>query len=298
MSDMRGLLPLGLLVLVAGCAASDAAPSAPASVADTAVPQLAVADAPKVAAAATRPATPALKAFVMHLPGVSGTSMIDYTLIDGLKAGGFDGAFQIYDWTCRDPGIPALHNRARNEAQAAVVADILTRQYRAFPDRPIYLTCHSGGSGPATWALERLPADVKVSCFVMLAPALSPNYDLSKALSRVADKAFCFNSPLDDLVLGTGTKLFGTIDGVRGDAAGRIGFERPASADERQYAKLVIKPYESAWSRYGHVGGHIGCMGMTFVEAIVAPAMLGRTASVRVMNGSAAQPTPDVLWPK
>jgi hypothetical protein len=243
------------------------------------------------------PAAP-IKPYVMHLPGVSGTSIVDWSLRDGLRKGGFDGPFEIYDWTCHDPGIPALHARMRNEEQAAIVAEILTKQFRAHPDQPIYLTCHSGGSGPATWALERLPADVQVACFVMLAPALSPGYDLSKALSHVSHNAYCFHSPDDDLVLGTGTKMFGTIDGVRSDAAGRIGFQQPPDADAAQYAKLIQQPYQSAWSRFGHIGGHIGCMGSPFVQAIVAPIMLGHAATAEVLNNSYAQPLPDILWPK
>lgn len=289
MSDMR---PLRIMVLfaavmtLAACAERQTAPAQASAIATT----------QPLAMATT--AAPAPKPYVMHLPGVSGTSIVDFSLRDGLQKAGFDGPFEIYDWTCRDPGIPALHARQRNEEQAAIVAQILTRQYRAHPDQPIYLTCHSGGSGPATWALERLPDDVKICCFVMLAPALSPAYDLSRALSHVTQHAYVFNSPSDDLVLGTGTKMFGTIDGVRCDAAGRIGFERPATGDATQYAKLIHQPYQSAWARYGHVGGHIGCMGSPFVQAIVGPAMLGRAAAAEVLNGSAAQPLPDVLWPK
>jgi len=246
---------------------------------------------------ATPPPPPA-KPYVMHLPGVSGISGIDYSLRDGLRAGGFDGPFEIFDWTCHDPGIPALHNRARNEEQAQIVADMLTKQFREHPNQPIYLTCHSGGSGPATWALEKLPADVHVACFVLLAPALSPSYDMTKALSHVTGHAYCFNSPDDDMVLGTGTKMFGTIDGPRCDAMGRIGFEKPGTADAAQYAKLILKPYEKAWTQYGHIGGHIGPMGTPFVEAIVAPLMLGRQASAAVLNKKANRMTPDVLWPK
>jgi hypothetical protein len=240
----------------------------------------------------------AVKPFVLHLPGVSGPSIVDHTLREGLRAGGFDGPFEIYDWTCGDPGIPALHARVRNEEQAQIVADLLTRQYRGHPGQPIYLVCHSGGSGPATWALERLPADVKVASFVMLAPALSPTYDLSKALARVTGAAYCFYSERDDLVLGTGTKMFGTIDGQRVDAAGRVGFRRPEGADAAAYAKLIHKPYDSAWARYGHVGGHIGCMGTPFVEAIVAPLMLGKVAAADVLNRIVRQPLPDVFWPR
>lgn len=294
---MRWCLILCLLLVVAGCDPGTGAPQTATAVAVAPMP----ATVPTPSVTLPPPPPPvvaAVKPFVLHLPGVSGTSNIDLSLREGLKAGGFDGPFEIYDWTCRDPGIPALHNRARNEEQAALVAEMLTKQYRAHPEQPIFLTCHSGGSGPAAWALERLPADVRVACFVMLAPALSPTYDLSKALSRVSGTAYCFNSENDDMVLGTGTKMFGTIDGVRCDAAGRIGFQRPDAADAAQYAKLVTKPYEAGWMRFGHIGGHVGCMGASFVEAIVAPVMLGRPARPEVLNRASAQPTPDVLWPK
>jgi len=282
-----------LMLWIAGCAAPPPTQQAPknmvsASIATPAAPATAPTTAPVAAP----------KPFVLHLPGVSGTSQVDMSLCEGLSKAGFDGPLQIYDWTCHDPGIPALHNRARNEAQAAIVAKLLTRQYRAHPEQPIYLTCHSGGAGPATWALERLPDDVKVTCFVMLAPALSPQYDLSKALSHVSGRAYCFNSPLDDLVLGTGTMMFGTIDGVRCDAAGRVGFTRPATGDPVQYAKLVHETYQKSWVHYGHIGGHIGCMGAPFVQAIVAPVMLGHDVVEKVIGPAVAQPLPDVLWPK
>jgi hypothetical protein len=280
-----------LLLGIAGCSAP---PPQHSSAPVNLVTGSSVAVAP-----ATRPATvPAPKPYVMHLPGVSGTSIVDFSLREGLRKAGFDGPFEIYDWTCHDPGIPALHARMRNEEQAGIVAEILTRQFRAHPKQPIYLTCHSGGSGPATWALERLPADVKVACFVMLAPALSPEYDLTKALAHVTGKAYCFNSPSDDLVLGTGTKMFGTIDGVRCDAAGRIGFTRPAAGDPAQYAKLIHEPYQSGWVDFGHIGGHIGCMGAPFVQAIVAPIMLGHVVASEVVGHPIAQPLPDILWPR
>jgi len=121
---------------------------------------------------------------------------------------------------------------------------------------------------------------------------------MTKALSHVAGHAYCFNSPDDDLVLGTGTKMFGTIDGQRCDAMGRVGFEKPTTADAVQYAKLILEPYQKAWAKYGHVGGHIGPMGQIFVEAVVAPLMLGRPASAQVLNKAVKNATPDVLWPK
>jgi hypothetical protein len=121
---------------------------------------------------------------------------------------------------------------------------------------------------------------------------------MSKALSHVVGHAYCFISQNDNLVLGTGTKMFGTIDGQYCDAAGRIGFHRPDKADAAQYAKLILEPYQQGWAQYGHIGGHIGPMGSAFVEAIVAPLMLGRQASAAVLNRRVDHVTPDVFWPK
>lgn len=252
----------------------------------------ALAEAPKAPAAAPT------KPYVLHLPGVSGTSHIDYTLREGLKKSGFDGPFEIYDWTCNDPGLAALRARERNEKQAQIVADMIAKQFRAHPGQPIWVTCHSGGAGPATWALEKLPADVKVQGFLMLAPALSPTYDLTKALSHVTDRAYYFFSAADDLVLGTGTKMFGTIDGQKVESAGKVGFERPKDGDEKQYAKLLGKAYMKEWARFGNVGGHVGCMHGSFVQAIVGPVMLGKELSTAELEKLAAPILPDIFWPK
>src|SRR5688572_27488537 len=241
-----------------------------------------------------------VKPYVLHLPGVSGESHIDRDLRAGLRNAGFAGDIHIYDWTCKDPGIPALHNRQRNLEQADLIAQRITKQFRAAPGVPIYLTCHSGGAGPAVWALEKLPAGVSVRSLVMISPALSPGYDLSAALSRVSGKAYCFYSEADDMVLGTGTKLFGTIDGVRTDAAGRVGFTRPPNADDRQYAKLIAKPYEPAWARLGNIGGHVGAMTTPFAHAIIGPIMLEKALGEDELRAieKTVRPVMDILWPK
>jgi hypothetical protein len=299
MISMRLMLNLLCVAALAGCANQHNEPAPKHLVADTKESPAAVAPI-----SATKPADVLAKApvrpYVLHLPGVSGESIIDHELRAGLRKAGFDGDIHIYDWTCKDPGIPALHARQRNMEQAAIVAERIVKQYRAAPDVPIYFTCHSGGAGPAIWALEQLPADVSVRCFVMISPALSPRYDLSKGLSHVTGKAYCFYSPGDDMVLGTGTRLFGTMDGVRTDAAGRVGFTKPAGSDEAQYAKLVSRPYESGWARFGNIGGHVGAMTTPFVQAVIGPMMLEkvlRDEELRAIELT-VKPVMDILWPK
>jgi hypothetical protein len=294
---MRRLLNALWFVAVLGCAGQEPTPKHLRADTPAVAPTVSAVPATKPAdVLASAPA----KTWVLHLPGVSGESHIDRDLRTGLRNAGFVGDIHIYDWTCKDPGIPALHNRQRNHEQAAIIAQHLTQQFRAAPDVPIYLTCHSGGAGPAVWSLEKLPQDVSVKSLVMISPALSPGYDLSAALSHVSGKAYCFYSPDDDMVLGTGTKLFGTIDGVRTDAAGRVGFTKPQGADDRQYAKLIAKPYEPAWARFGNIGGHVGSMTVPFAHAVIGPIMLEKALAeeeLRVIE-KAVRPAMDILWPK
>ena len=215
---------------------------------------------------------------LIHLPGVSGESAVDHDLVRGLKQGDVPAEIEIYDWTCNDPGIPALHAYARNQDQATKIAAMIARIARIDPSRKIYITSHSGGAGLAVWALEKLPMDVQVDTLLMLAPALSPSYDLSLALAHVRGKAYAFYSKLDTFVLGTGTRLLGTIDGVNTDAAGQIGFVRPPAGDAAQYAKLVQEAYDPAWMRYGNFGDHIGWTASPFARAVLAPLVGGHAA--------------------
>ena len=214
---------------------------------------------------------PAPRPYLLHIPGVSGESIVDHTLLQGFRDGHLDADLEIYDWTEHDPGVPALQAIGRNKKQAMKIANRLTAKFRADPRLVIYLTCHSGGAGLAAWALEDLPPDVKVQRVLFIAPALSPGYDLSRALSHVRDKAYAFYSDRDTVVLSVGTRVFGTIDGVYADAAGNKGFTQPAGADPKQYAKLVQFPYDIAWARLGHYGDHIGPMSTPFAREILEP---------------------------
>jgi hypothetical protein len=90
----------------------------------------------------------------------------------------------------------------------------------------------------------------------------------------VRGKAYVFYSKNDQVVLGAGTRLFGTIDGVKSDAAGLIGFRTPDAADKYEYGKLVQKPYDNGWIAFQNIGNHIGCMSQPFAENVVAPLLV------------------------
>jgi pimeloyl-ACP methyl ester carboxylesterase len=229
-----------------------------------------VADDPPVVA----PDPVVAKPYLLHLPGISGSRSIDRSVTRGIREGGFDGEIEIYDWTDNDPGVGALVAYDRNHKEAKIIAQKLVKHHIAEPDSKIYMLAHSGGCGLAIWALEDLPADVKIQNLVMMSPAVSPGYDLTAALEHIEGHLYVFSSLADLFVLGTGTRLLGTIDGVKTDAAGRVGFIKPASGDSAQYAKLVAIPYDIAWFKYHDYGDHIGGMTRSFGKNVLGPLML------------------------
>jgi pimeloyl-ACP methyl ester carboxylesterase len=211
----------------------------------------------------------------LHLNGIGGYRWVDKYMLRGLQDAGLDGQVMAYDWTGADVGLGALLAKERHKEQSAKVAELLTAAWREQSGRRITITCHSGGAGITVWALEQLPDEVKIDSIVLLASALSPDYDLSPALRHVRNKVYSFYSPYDSAVLGYGTRMFGTIDGPKGDASGRVGFRKPAHpADPDQYLKLVQLPYDSAWMKMGNMGDHIGWMSRTFSHEVIAPALL------------------------
>lgn len=207
--------------------------------------------------------------FILHLPGIGGHMYADDQLVEGLRAGGFEGQIEIYDWTCGDPGVPALHARRRNLEEAQKIARRIVEEREGHPGERVEITAHSAGAGLAVWALEKLPEGVMVENVVMIAPALSPEYDLSGALRHVRGKVYVLYSEFDSIVLGIGTRVFGTIDGLQVEAAGKVGFVRPADGDEEEYRKVVQVPYEPQWARFGNYGDHIGGMMSRFVKEVV-----------------------------
>jgi len=221
----------------------------------------------------TQPITgPDNQPLIFHLPGIGGHRLPDEMLKRGLLGGGIDAEFFIYDWTGEDEGIIALTNTRRHDEQSTLIAEMLTQVARAQPARRIILTCHSAGGGIAAYALEKLPDDIHIDTWLLIAPALSPDYDLTPALRHVR-RAYHFYSGTDP-ILGFGTRTFGTVDRVKTDSAGKVGFTRPPAGGEAEYARLRQFPYNPAWLRLGNAGDHIGGTMTPFARRIIAPLLL------------------------
>ena len=116
---------------------------------------------------------------------------------------------------------------------------------------------------------------------VLLAPALSPGYDLTAALRAVRREIVVFWSPLDVIVLGAGTRLFGTIDRVKTVGAGLVGFQVPRSvtstdvARGREYGKLRQVRWQPRMAASGYFGGHMGPDSPLFLRKYVVPLLTG-----------------------
>jgi pimeloyl-ACP methyl ester carboxylesterase len=215
---------------------------------------------------------------LIYVPGIGGYGHNDRAWTSGLRSGGFSGNTEVWKWTGNLGPISALWDHARHRAEARRMADRIRALHSESPAKSLVLVGHSAGAGLAVMALEDLPPDVQVDEVVLLAPAVSRTYDLTRALRHVRGHADVFYSQNDTLVLEIGTFLFGTVDGVHGEAAGHGGFVRPPRGSSEAYAKLVVHPYSTDRRLYGDDGGHEGMLRPAVAAEVVAPLLPGHEA--------------------
>ena len=214
--------------------------------------------------------------------GVGGLDLCGTALRYVLGAEGLHYAFHVFPWGHGfGRWLADLTSVSNRDAKAALLADAVRRFRARQPDDPVFLVAKSGGSGVVVKALEQLEEN-SVCRAVLLSPALSPRYDLTAALRAVSKEMVVFWSPWDVIVLGAGTRVFGTADRVRTASAGMTGFHLPDAAssspaagsdDERtrQYAKLRQVRWAPRMARTGYLGGHVGPDSPIFLRNYVVP---------------------------
>lgn len=212
---------------------------------------------------------------LIYVPGIGGFGYEDRMWLKGLKIGGYSGKTEVWNWTERLGPISALWSHGRQRAQARLIADRIRKLRSESPAKQLVLVGHSAGTGLVIMALEDLPPDSQVDEVVLLAPALSRNYDLTRALQRVHGHLDVFCSERDTLVLAVGTFLFGTVDGVHGEAAGHCGFVKPRGASDGAYEKLSAYPYSNDRRLCGDDGGHDGTLTAGVAAALIDPLLPG-----------------------
>jgi pimeloyl-ACP methyl ester carboxylesterase len=141
------------------------------------------------------------------------------------------------------------------------------------PEQPVYLVGKSGGTALVLAAAERLPPQT-LERIILLSAAVSPAFDLTPALRATRWEIVSFYSRYDQLILGWGTRQFGTADRFYGPSAGLHGFVLPSDlseADRACYQRLVQIPWNPAMMLYGHPGLHVGTSMPAFLAKNVAP---------------------------
>jgi pimeloyl-ACP methyl ester carboxylesterase len=226
---------------------------------------------------------------VLCLDGVGGYDWLPRLLRRGLDQGGVKSAIVIYHWSVGPLGlwVADLLLRRRNHRAARSLAKTIVAYQEWKPGRPVTVIGHSGGGAMAAWVLEALPQGHRVENALLLAPALSPRYNLAPAANAVRGNLYVMSSHLDFLLMAAGTSIFGTMDGRHTASAGLKGFRLPGavSADERAaYAKVRQIPWRPEMTRHGHFGDHTGCTNIRFSRQVLAPIVLGRSVPGRSMT--------------
>lgn len=189
----------------------------------------------------------------------------------------------IFSWQFGLPGEiwTDLMWLSRNKRMGRCLARKLIALRRAHRDAKIHLLAYSGGAGVAVFACEHLRGARLIDTFILACPALSPSYDLSRALRSVSC-CYALVSEADNVVLGLGTRIFGTMDRRFESAAGRVGFVLPADGEvtyPRCYERLgQIRWTPAGAETMGHCGGHSGWATTRFLEVHLMGLLRGRSA--------------------
>jgi len=226
---------------------------------------------------------------VFVLPGIEGRSVWNRDIALGLDEGGVTSAIEVYDWTTGVPGtfVYNLADLERNRRQARGLADRILAYRDRYPGSPVHLVGHSAGGGIAVLALEALPPGRQIDQAILLAPALSPDYDLSTALRRTRYGICNFYSTRDVSFLKLGTSLFGPIDRAFGMSAGAVAFRTPDGLNEADRALYATRLRQVRWNprmkEVGASGSHLGWASRKFAGEYLAPL---------IRQNEAARPVP------
>jgi hypothetical protein len=195
---------------------------------------------------------------VLLLPGIEGVGGNIWNLQRGLDEGGVPYALQVYPWGFPVPGFGMLVNQTdvnANRAAGARLAEVVIKYQMEYPGRPVFIMGHSGGGGVTVFALESLSGrrGEPIDGAFLLSASLSANYPLGAALSMTNRGIVNVYNRNDTRMLGSGTGMFGNVDGGSGDSCGRTGlytrsvkiFEVDITADQGigDAHSLVVQPW-------------------------------------------------------
>jgi pimeloyl-ACP methyl ester carboxylesterase len=259
-SLVRGSFPLALLL--AGCVGLSVREAPPAP-------------PPAVSAALGGP-LPAPRAVAFCADGAGGYGGTSRALRAAFARHGVPVQVEEVRWSHGEGRVLADHlHLAHVRAEACRLAGEVTAWRRRHPGQPVYLVGHSAGSAVVLEATRALPPG-GVERVVLLAPAVSADYDLRPALAGARAGVDVFCSDRDWVWLGLGVAVVGTTDRRWAAAAGRVGF-RPVircPGDAGLYARLRQHRWDPCVAWTGNSGGHYGTYTTAYLDAYVLPLLV------------------------
>jgi pimeloyl-ACP methyl ester carboxylesterase len=239
-----------------------------------AIASLALALASIQAQAESLPSPATEPGVVFQVGGVGGIGLMSFTTRWALPRAGLPHEIREFPWTHgKGHALLDLQDTRHCLAKAQELADEIRKIKEECPTKPVYVLAHSGGAGLALAAAELLP-ERSIDRIVLLAAAVAPTYDLRPALRTTTYGIVSFYSRKDHMILGWGTKHFGTMDRYYGPSAGYVGFVVPTnleSEDRLLYARLVQLPWYPKQILEGNSGGHNGSLMPKFLSKEVVP---------------------------
>jgi len=225
-------------------------------------------------AGADKPASAGKPGVIFTVGGVGGFDVLGRSARSAFPRAGLAHEVRDFVWTHGwGQVLKDLKDHRHLARQADELAAAIQRTKEADAERPVFVIGKSGGTALVLAAIEQLPP-ATVERVVLLSAAVSPDYDLRPALQACKRGIVSFHSRHDRLILGWGTREFGTADRVYGPSAGLDGFNTPADLsdeDQKLYDRLVQVPWNPRMVRDGHLGTHLGTSLPGFLRKQVAP---------------------------
>lgn len=215
----------------------------------------------------------AARGVVICVPGAGGFPLICETLAEAIQEQGLPLAVEPFEWT--HGYLRVLSDQLDTEhiyCQSQRLASRILALKRECPGKSISILTHSAGCMVTLEAARQLPPNT-LDHIILLAPAVSAQYDIRPALSCAARGVDVFYSRRDWFALGVGVALVGTSDRQWGPAAGRVGFEPPCGCpgDEALLRRLRQHPWDWCVVWAGNWGGHYGAYRPQYMRAYVLP---------------------------
>lgn len=215
------------------------------------------------------------------LDGVGGMQFMPLLARRALREEGIALATVFDHWQFGLPGEiwTDLMWHRRNRVMGAKLARLILKYRRQFPKSHMHLLGCSGGAGVAVFALESLRRHVRIDTLILACPGLSPTYNLAPAL-QVVQRCYALVSHRDNVILGMGTRIFGTTDRRYVAAAGCAGFTIPAGLDvidRAAYDRLQEVHWTPDLAALGHYGGHTGWAANAFLRKHLMPLVRGES---------------------